>query len=182
MNQNLLSKEKKQELSLGYKRRKIIVFSWSVLFAIVISIVVLLPNIFLIQSKLSSLSEEESMNALMISEQDEILNKPTELNRTALAVLSFKSKFQVSDKISKIKESVPSSIVLDAVSISSKPDKNQSINMLVSGVAKDRNSLISFEKTLKGLDFVKSTSVPVSSFTKDFDLPFTVTVSLKTQE
>ncbi len=182
MIQNLLSKQDQEKIVLGYKKRKVIVFSWVMFFALVLSGAVFIPILFLVQSKMNNLSQGEIANASAIKEQEEVLAFPEEINKLSEVVLSFKSKFRIVDKISKVQNSVPSNITLSAISFTPKTDKNSALNMVISGTAKDRNALIAFEKTLKGLDFVKSSSVPVNNFTKETDLSFTITLVLNSTQ
>jgi hypothetical protein len=53
------------------------------------------------------------------------------------------------------------------------------IKLEISGVAKDRDTLINYSSNLKTNDIFKDFNIPVSSFAKNKDIPFSFPLNVK---
>ena len=170
MTQNLLSNQEKLNLKNGYKLKFANLFSWMLFAASMVSIVIFLPVYFL--ANLKTAEAKTQMREAALKEQENILALPKEINAKARLAISFMISPQVSGKIEALRGESPG-IVLTGINFS---EKNK---ILLSGISKTRNNLIDFNKKLSVMEFVKNTTVPVGSFTKDADLPFNITITLK---
>ena len=171
MTQNLLLQKDKDNLKTGYRYRKIVVYSIMASFTFLIVAIIFLPILFTTKSRMDNMTQNQSANESALNEQKDILSMPSKVNKNAEVVLSFKTVSTISDKISKIEKTRNEGISLNNLTYNTK-------NIIITGIAKDRGSLLAFEKALKEINFIKSTSIPVSNFAKDFDLLFTINVSL----
>ena len=161
--------------------RLIIVFSWALFFSFLISTIIFVPAFTLAHIKTGNVNEKIKSNSEAIKEQGDILSLPKDVNEKAAVVLSFKNRSLVSEKIESVASGRTSGISLSGLSYkkTEKSDPNQNVvQILATGTAKNRESLLAFEKAIQDMSFVKDVSVPVSSFAKDADLPFTVTITI----
>lgn len=53
----------------------------------------------------------------------------------------------------------------------------KTLSLGIQGVAKNRTELLSYQKSLQGLGVFSNIDVPLSNFTKDSSLPFTITAT-----
>ena len=82
---------------------------------------------------------------------------------------------------SKIIKFVPEKVIIDSITFSRNEaykEKN-GILVLVSGTSVDRNSLISFSNSLEQSKDFTFVDVPVSSLTKDKNLPFSINIFIE---
>ena len=181
--QNLLSQEEKYELRKGYRKRLLIVFSWVIFFSFLISIVVFVPDFSMAFIKMGDINRKIETNSDAIKEQNDVLMLPEDINEKVKIIYGFKNKSLSSQEIENVVSTKSPGIALDGVSYkkNEKADASRTTyQILMSGTATDREALLAFQKVLQKMDFVQGISIPVSSFTKDNDLPFTVTVTLAT--
>lgn len=170
--QNILPQQENNNLKKGYQRRFLIVLCWSVFFASLISAVIFVPVYLIGNIKTDETAGKIETKPELLKEQQDTLAMPEKINAKAKLALSFRDLPKISEKIRFFKDG-GEGITLSSFSYKS-PDK-----ILITGVSKTRDTLLSFDKKLKTADFVKSTEVPVGSFAKDSDLPFSITVTLK---
>jgi len=180
---NLLPKTEKEKLKKGLKYRLLVIISFLVSAAFFAGFIMLLPSYFL---TLGYFSKDAPASPYWGEESEdeakEILNLPDEID---LKLKFFQSKIQSAsavDHIYKIIDFLPEEVTLNSVSFSRKAvdfkDKS-GIPILISGVAFDRNSLVSFSTELGDSDLFSSVEVPVSSLTKDRNLPFSINLLIK---
>lgn len=174
--QNFLPEIDKENLESGYKRRRIVVMVWMSFFGFLISATMLLPVLFLSQSKMDSVGK--AVDDSVGGEQTELLALPGRINKLSTLALSFKTMPRVSDKISDVQNAVISGIKLSGISYAPLSQGGELV-ITLSGTAKDRVTLLAFEKDLKEISFVKSTSIPVANFAKDSNLAFSIIINLK---
>lgn len=181
--QDLLTQQEKSLLKNGYKKRLIIVFSWAIVASFVVAMVVFIPVFAMIQIKMEDVNKKIETNSSAIKEQTQVLLLPKDVNDKSKIILSFKSASSVSDKLQSVALSKSSGISLNSLAYkkTSRTDNSPTVvQIIISGTASNRESLLSYKRNLEDMNFVKDVSVPVSSFAKDIDLPFTATLTLAT--
>lgn len=178
--QNLLPQKYKDVLQGANKKRLLVVSSWMIFWAFVISIILFVPVYSIVTIKMGEISKKiiESSNA--IKEQSDVLLLPKQINDKARVVLSFSDDMLVSEEISEINSVKSSGISLSGINFrkTDRSDGSTLVEILLNGTAPDRESLLSYQNNLKAIDFVQNVSVPVSSFSKDINLPFTMTITV----
>jgi hypothetical protein len=181
---NILDRAQKEELRGGLKTRAAITALWATFVVLLICSVLFLPAYIIADSKLSGISKKEQINSESYEEHALLLNLPKLINQKAQFVIQNADVESAADKIIAIVNSKNGSIALSRISYQDeKKGKGSKPNfvIVVSGSALTREALLSFENTVRGMDFVESTSVPVGDFARDKDLKFTMAVNLKSR-
>jgi len=68
--------------------------------------------------------------------------------------------------------------VLSGIAYDKDPKKKPG-TVTITGMATTRDSLLNYQLALQNASFAQSVDLPVSSYAKDVDIPFTITVTLK---
>lgn len=179
---NLLPNTEKDNIKKGLKLRLVVVALVLLTVAFLTGVVMLLPAYFLTLgnfSKTKIVDYSFKPNDEVLS--DEILNLPSEIDFKLKFLQSTATNLSVVDVFYKIVSSVPEKVTLDSIYFSreKKQEDKSGITILVSGVAADRNSLVSFSNTLKGIESISSVDIPVSSLTRDKNLPFSMNIFIE---
>lgn len=179
---NLLPTTEKESLKKGLKLRFVIVMAFLLAASFLVGFIMLLPSYFLARAHLT-LAESGNYNAAAGNENldKEILNLPGEINFKLKFLQSNIASLPSVDVLYKIINPMPEGVTLDSVSFSrnQKYKGEDGINVLISGKALNRDSLLSFSTTLKDSNYFSSVDVPVSSFTKNKDIPFSMDIFIK---
>jgi hypothetical protein len=181
---NLLPKTEKENLKKGLKSRFTIVALSMLSLSLFVGFIMLLPSYFLVSSYLSEVVSENNISK---SKDDasikKILNLPVEISSKLDFFQSNISDISVVDYFSKVIGYLPKGVRLDSVSFSRNSDKGKnSTVVLVSGTSLDRDSLVSFSTLLENSNLFSSVEVPVSSLTRDKNLPFSMNLLIKSQK
>lgn len=176
---NLIPKNLMADIKREYLYRKITVIMLFVIFIQIAFLVFGFP-VWLI-SKYNQGDVElraDSMNAYLSS-----LN----IASTTDSIKSINAKLSVIDKNLKYPEIVPffdailsqktNSITINSLAYSSSDDKNAVID--ISGMSGNREALLTFVKNLQGLGLFKSVDFPISNFTKDKNLDFSLNIKIE---
>ena len=179
---NLLPSTEKEVLKKGLRLRFLVVAASLLVISFIIGTVMLLPSYFL---TLGNFSKTEVINStLKINNEDltkEILNLPGEIDFKLKFLQLTGANLPAGDVFYKILDSVSEKIILNSFSFSRNKDykEKKGILVLITGIAVDRNSLVSFGAFLKNSGHFYSVDVPVSSLTKDKDLPFSTNIFIE---
>lgn len=182
---NLLPKTEKENLKKGLKLRFIIV-ALSLLSALfLIGFFMFLPSYFLASGYLSKIIPG---NYFLESKDDnsieEILNLPVEISSKLSFFQSNIDNISVADYFSKIVDYLPEKVQLNSVSFSKNKNykEKNGVVILISGVAANRDSLVSFSTLLKESNSFSDVEVPVSSLTRDKNLPFFMNIFIENKK
>src|SRR3989338_3984764 len=175
---NLLPKTEKEILKKGFKSRFIIML----LFLIATSFFMLLPSYLLTSGYFfgttpgNNYSKKEDEDSIK-----KILNLPTEIDSKLKIFQSNIDNVSVADSFNKIIEHLPLGVTLNSVSFSrNQTDKEKKgVAILISGMASNRDSLVLFSTNLKDSNSLSSVEVPVSSLTRDRNLPFSMNIFIE---
>ncbi len=171
---NLIPQSEKNTLKKGFKARFAIVANNLLSISFVFGCAMLLPAYFLAESHINAISLNSSVKE---ENQDDIKNTlqiPDEINSKLAFMESYVQNPPTLGYISSIVSYLPDKVKINSISLDRKTKKG--ITVVVSGVAANRDSLVSFGNSLKSSKDFDSVDVPVSSFTKDKDLPFLMTI------
>lgn len=176
---NLLPKIEKEFLRKGLKLRFVTVASLLIAATFLVGLVMLLPAYFLA----SDLFSRDATGGSLLESKDDssakkILNLPAEINSKLSIFQTSVNDVSTSDYFSKIVSFLPEGVRLSSLSLS----KNQNYKgkngttILIVGTAVNRDALVSFSTFLKESDLFLTVEVPVSSLTKDKNLPFSINI------
>lgn len=176
---NLLPQTEKDILRKGFKARSYIVLSNILSVSVFIGLVMLSPAYFFADSHLESIALNASAKG---EDQDAVktaLQIPDEINSKLAFMESYVKNPSMADYISSVTSYFTDKIHVNSISIGRKSKKG--ITIVVSGIASDREALVSFASDLKSSNKFGSVDVPVSSLTRDKDLPFSITIFIENE-
>jgi len=175
---NLLPEKEKEILKKGLKIRFIITALILLTSSFVVGAVMLLPGHFLakgyaLETELESYSNEGN--------SQEILKLPTEIDSKLKFFQSQTSSVSSIGTLVEVLSYKPSGITINSLSFLRDQPREEKVGtvVLIAGVARDRNVLVSFENALTGSGSFSSVALPVSSLTKEKNLPFSVNIFIE---
>lgn len=174
---NLLPITQKELLQQGMRRRFLANLSVFTALAFLIGLVMLLPTYFLTAGYIASI-RSESLSVATGNEdaKREILKLPNEIESKLKFFQTNTDNGRAVSLLEKVVEVLPEKTTLKSINF----EKDQSykgkkgVSMVLSGTAANREALVSFSNNLKALNIFYAVDIPVSSLTKDKDLPFTI--------
>jgi len=179
---NLLPQTEKEILKKGLKLRFLILTSFLISASFLLGLVMLLPAYFLTSGNLSRVALENYSSEIKNENSVEAtLSLPEEVNSKLKFLQSNNGNASAVDTISQIIKYLPTKVKLDSISFSREQSREgkSGVIILISGIAADRNSLISFSTFLKESNSFSSVEMPVSSLTRDKDLPFSMNIFIE---
>lgn len=175
---NLLPELEKKNLRKEYLARILVLFLLMLLVTFILASVYLLPSYFSSKDK-ARLTEERVVFLKSYSDKNKETNPDLILRETKekLDILSKDSNLiTLSQAIKKIIQKRPSAIKLDAfVYRTISPTE---LRLSVSGIAKDRDSLINFTDLLKEDRDFSGVKLPVSNLAPNKNIDFTINITL----
>ena len=176
---NLLPQKQKVQLKKEYFLRRVIVGLELLLVVLVISLILLTPSYFLTRIR----AEEASVELESVRRQLDSRLPPAEMVREIsngvrdAGALRPLANQRSAYELIRIFESRPITIKISEIEFSA-PAAGQA-QILVKGVAADRESLTAFGRTLEGRAEFQTVNVPVSNFVKEKNIDFLMTITLK---
>lgn len=176
---NLLTNQSKRLIQKEYRIRLAVLSSLFLSASLVIGGVFLIPSYLLSESRKISIENQaylvEQSPAL---QEDGSLSAALRLAQEELDVLSStKDKKLFSERLEDIVQEKPAGISLTSFTYIVLDDRKSS--MTLSGKARTREDLLSFEKKLKNNPDFNSVEFPVASLAKDKDIGFSITLEYK---
>lgn len=179
---NLLPITEKEAIKKGLKRRFIIMTSLLLAISFWVGVIMLVPSYFLVLGNISKIEiNNSSIDIKNNGEVEEMLNLPMEINsklKFMQDVAANQSSIEIFNKVIGL---VPENVFIDSITFSRngihKGEKG--LLMSMSGQAADRNSLVLFSTSLEKSKHFSLVDVPVSSLTKDKNLPFSINIFIK---
>ena len=176
---NLLPSTEKYNLKKGLRLRFFIIAGLLLTVSFFLAPVMLFPSFFLAREHLSLANLLVDQND---SEDEEftknILELPEEINSKLLIFQSRITDKGMAELLSVIISNLPLKVKLNSISFT----KNQSdkgkkgVTFVITGIALDRDALVSYGAALRESKSFSSVDVPVSSLTKEKDLPFSMNI------
>lgn len=172
---NLLPIIEKDNLKKGFNLRFIILLSVLVSVAFVLGIIMLSPAYFLIKgnrvlaTSINSVTENQDKEMVK-----EILELPTEIDVKLKFLQTHIAAKKTTDSFSKVISNLPEKVSLNTISFKRNQGEKEKKGITISifGIAADRESLVAFDAALKSSGAFSVIDIPVSSLTKDRNLPF----------
>lgn len=176
---NLLPENLREGIKKDYNLRKVVLVLIFLIFVQAAFLIFLFPTWLISGYKeRDSAGRGEEMNKYLSS-----LN----IASTTSSIKSINSKLLVIDKSLRYPEIIPfinnilskktGSIVVTDIIYTATDAKNAQISM--QGISTTRESLLSFVKSLEALGLFKSVDLPISNFTKDKDLSFSLNITIE---
>jgi hypothetical protein len=133
----------------------------------------------LVYKRLSIESEKQSLQQLIFGTRyQEIKDAITNFNGEVSALTSIQNTlFSVPKLLEKIMDSLPSGISISSLDFS---DSDLSVEM--SGVSKDRNTLLSLQNDLEKAEYIEEVIAPRSNFDEKEDISFYLKLKLNFTE
>ncbi|MDR3519723.1 MAG: hypothetical protein P4L63_02455 [Candidatus Pacebacteria bacterium] len=176
---NLIPKEDKKKMAMAFYYRLLVLFLVMFSFAMFIASVALLPAYFASTTKdsIAELKLETQKNTTVPLLGQESLTAIQDMNnKLSLVEKAEENKFPISKNIiSDIISSKTSDIKITQILYTDDPTVGKQITIL--GTAPSRESLLSFEQSLENNPAFKNINLPISSFIKDSNLQFNLTLS-----
>jgi len=173
---NLLTNKTKQNLKSEYRLRLFAVLFMFVSGLLIIGDVFLLPSLLLSKAQKSSTEDRVHLveQGLALREAD-LSSETVQLVTSKLDVLSsLRDKKQFSESLREIIENKPSGISIETFFYTQKNGNEGALTL--SGVARTRKDLSSFENILKNHPEFTDVLLPVSNLAKDKDISFSVII------
>src|SRR3989344_740483 len=178
MDTNILPEQEIEILEKGYRRRVLIVFLRATFLLFIALSVLMLCSYIIARYKLEEALESSKAGSLS-SGYAETAIAPVAINEKVAIVLGFESRPSLALRLTSFYKASSAQISLVGVSYKQKGKNNDAEEVVLTGTALNREALRSFEKEVSKLEFVAGTSVPVSAFTRDKDLSFSMNVEIK---
>ena len=187
---NLLPEEKKKVVNREYILRLITVSLWLLFLVVIVGIALVLPSFLMVQSQASALHSRKSlMEQTVVVRQSDVSMEG--LRRTDSHIEHLKQAKKgtlLTELISSIVDRAPEGVKLTNFSYSlsgsrseeedsdKEEDKERVSEMRISGVAEKREELISFSESLKELEYIQETKLPVSQLAEGQNVSFSFTL------
>lgn len=173
---NLLSVNEKNNLQKGLRFRYLVILNILVTASFLLGTAVLIPAYVLIRNDLSFATSNSSVKLVGETVVQDLLKVPNEIETKLKLIQSNLAEQRTVRSISLVVDLLPEKVSLESISFSRKnADKyKKGVVLSVFGIASDRESLVLFANALRDSKRFSSVDVPVSSLTKDKNLPFTI--------
>jgi len=178
---NLLKREKRYEIRKEYFRRLANVSILVLIISLVYYGVLLFSGTFLINFEKQAV-ELESQNIANSDLQKQVTEYEKTLNHIKIEYGIFSKKVMSPTFIlAKLSEKTIAGIGLEAINLN-KTNEDNVFNVEVRGVAKNRDILLAYSNSLQVESIFEGINIPLSSLTKNTDIPFTISMTAKTNK
>ena len=174
---NLLTPKLKKHLKMEYRLRLLAVLLFLFSAAVFMGGILLIPSLVLSEAHKNSAEEEARLvKQSLIQREDASLSRTLERARTELEVIEIvQGQPLISKSVERILKSKPDSISINTLSFSQDGSSSDMVIGL-SGVARTREGLLSFERVLKNDPSFASVVLPVSNLAQDRNISFSLTI------
>ncbi len=173
---NLLPQEQQRVIRREYAYRRTIVALGVLACAVLVSAGFLVPSYILSGVRLQEAERASlTMRAQETPRGQEALAVLAD-TRAKIALLAGDEGATATDVVDRITRRKTDNIKIGSIVFSHKTTDNPGL-IMVTGLAKDRESLTSFLKSIQSDVSFSSASVPVSNFAKDRDIPFSMEIT-----
>ncbi|HRH26399.1 MAG TPA: hypothetical protein PLF31_02940 [Candidatus Paceibacterota bacterium] len=174
---NLLPNEIKAALQREYHYRQAFIWSGAITIVILIATALLVPAYILSLTRNQTLKiERESVEIASQRNAGSAAQVVTAAEKLSTSLTGIPES-NVSTLVSQIISSRPAGIVVLRFSFSSALDAP--IRAEIQGVAKNREALRGYVRTLEQQPSFGEVAVPIESFTRETNIPFTLTISIR---
>ena len=172
---NLLPKESKKELRNEYLVRMLSVATFLLAVSVLVGTASLAPSLISLSSALDQYQSQVDAGATT-TEQAPVreLGRVAGLLETLNAKLDTEPMTELLDDVVAVR---PTGIELTGITFERSP-----LSFSLRGVATTRDALVTYKRSLEGLERVTEVSSPISDLAKSSDLEFTLAVQLSEQK
>lgn len=174
---NILPDINKKDLKRGLRTRFVVVALIILSASFIVGTVLLVPAYVLTRDAMGNQGENFTPEDL---NEQEILKLPQEIKTKLWFYQAHVESSSFVETLSKILNYKPAEVSLHAFSYTKGDTGGTNISM--AGIAKSRSSLVTFESALSGSGEFSSVSLPVSSLTKERNLPFSLDIFIEENE
>lgn len=176
---NLLPPEHQRAFRRNYFiRLSVVVVALGVALAVAAAILLLPTYVFLSESVNTENAHLAAIESTTSSSDEVSLSAQlTMLSSNAATLSALASTHSVSSIIRNVLAVSRPGIILSGFSYTPGAGKNSGM-LAISGTAATRDVLRSYQLTLQGSSFARSADLPVSTYAKDTDIAFTITMTL----
>lgn len=180
---NLLPATEKDLLKENLKAKVLILGLGLMSVVFVLGFIMLLPSYFLARGNFYKISSENELSAAVNKGEslEQILNLPQEI-KNKMEILQFLNfDFSASTLIGKVAGEASSEIKLISFSLARNQNfkEKQGLVITVSGLSANRDALVNFLDSLKKSNLFSEVEMPVSSLTKEKNLPFNINLFIE---
>lgn len=174
---NLLPDSEKKSIMKEYSLRRFTVLAFFLFFLGVLASVSLFPSYILSSVKVREIEGQLSSvrQSTIFKEAESLASTLNTVNQKIIAVEPREEYVHLETLIERIAEKRGLSIRINGFKYSRGEGKNQG-SIVVSGIARDRESLSAFLTALKEEEKFLEVNLPVSNFAQDRNAPFTVDI------
>jgi len=175
---NLLSPKDKKKVKREYLLRLVVLVLLALGLTFLIIFIASIPSYFLSEHKVSVASDRIDFLESLIKES-QASDSTDELTFTNEKIKSLRDsrEFDLSGAIQFVLTKKTSSIKITALSIKTMSDVER--ELIVKGIAQNRESLISFSDGLKSINRFVDVDLPISNLAKNIDIEFSLKIKLK---
>lgn len=175
---NLLPAERKKAIRRIYTLRLLTVFILMVAFIVICNGVLLLPSLIFQhqQNALQAVELERLSAVLAASGGSGASSRATVLAQDTAYLSRLATTTSATHVITALTTLPHQGISLTGISYTA-PIKGSEGKVLLSGIATTRTALHSYIESLSAQSFIKNAELPISSYAKEKDIQFTVTVT-----
>jgi Tfp pilus assembly protein PilN len=173
---NLLTIEEKKLLRKEYRQRKISVFAWVMFLVAVGAIAMLAPSYIVSKYRLFMVKQEADIVTASIQGDAKSIEQSVEQSEKISQRISTVSTVAPSVWLEQINSVRPGGVSVEMFNFTSAA--NNTFNVEIQGMAKTRNGLLAFERALKNVAHFSNVTVPIALYTKESNIPFTVSFSV----
>jgi len=177
---NLLSKTEKKEIKKLYYTRLLAVGFLILGFVALAGSALILPTLLLTKSNERVLTERtNSLASKETTGLEKSLSATVADINTRLSVFDTvtpKSPL-IGTVINSVLNAKSSAITIQQITTSPIPKKSTDIAVVITGIAKDRESLLAFSGRLQKIEGLSNVTVPISSFLKNSNMSFTINLN-----
>lgn len=172
----LLLKKEKDEIKKEYISRFLIVLFFGLSSVLILFLISLTPAYVVLKIEQKNLNNELNLaqDSDLNADRKRLKDKLETLHKTLDIVDTPKS--EISTYIQKITEKQLRDINILGISFAKQAEKN---SIILDGNANSRSSLASFIGDLETVPEFESVNLPFSSFARDFEIPFSITINLR---
>lgn len=172
----LLLKEEKKQIKKEYLLRFFTLLFMTLSFVLVLFLVSLVPSYFILKLDQKIINEKLSVaqNSELNQERQDLKKQLSDLQKVLNIVSS--PTTEISSYIQSITERQPRDISILNIAYTKEGGKP---NIVLQGNANSRGSLAGFIDELEKVAEFESINLPFSSFVRDVDIPFSITIYIK---
>ncbi len=174
---NLLSPKARKTLTREYWLRVLTVWGFLLSGLCIVLSLLLIPTYVLVHSQLVSLTEEDKKNDEIEIKYKAAESKILEANSLIETLSKSISYVSMSTILNALNDARTPATQFKAISFERTIGVVDSVQL--QGEARTRADLILLKSTLERSPFFENVTVPISDLARDVDLPFVITISLK---